>query len=179
MCQIVEVKQWTTAKLRHVGQKWDGRRPPLVHGTSKRDELGGTLQRLGKDGVSTCRHVHPSAVHSVIESVHPARIRPGHDDEIGVMSRSDSGTNLGGHFFGTDELLPRQVAAALRHDLIFQMNARRARFFKEPHGALHVQRLAEAGVGVAEQGQRGGARQGAGVIHELRQREQTDVRDRC
>ena len=55
-----------------------------------------------------------------------------------------------------DQRLAREVPAALRHFLVFEVNPRDARRLEQPDGALDVQRFAEAGVGVAEQRQRRG-----------------------
>ena len=46
------------------------------------------------------------------------------------------------------------MAAALRKALIFQLNRRGPGAFQQPHGALHVQRVAEAGIGVHHHRQR-------------------------
>ena len=71
------------------------------------------------------------------------------------------------HLLGANKLLARQVPAALGHDLVFQMDARGARFLEEPHRAFDVQRFAETRVGVAQQRQRCGPRQRARVLDEL------------
>ena len=42
------------------------------------------------------------------------------------------------------------MAAALRHDLVFEMNAGHSGGFEDLHGTHHLQGLAEAGVGVTQ-----------------------------
>ena len=67
------------------------------------------------------------------------------------------------------------MAAALGHLLVFEVNAGGAGGLEEPDGALDVQGLAEAGVGVAEERQGGRLGDERACVDELGQREEADV----
>jgi hypothetical protein len=58
--------------------------------------------------------------------------------------------------------------ALLRKGLVFQVKAGGADLFPQPHGALHAEHAAVAGVGIGEDGQVRRARDAADVLEHLR-----------
>ncbi len=104
-----------------------------------------------------------------------AGIGAGDDDEIAVGAGGAGGADFRGHRLGLDQPLAREVPAALGQHLVLQVNARNAGALEEAHAALDVERLAEAGVGVAQERQRGGEGDGAGELDEVVEGEQSHV----
>jgi len=86
-------------------------------------------------------------------------------------------TDLRRHRRRLDEVLAGEVAAALGQLLVLEVEAGGAGLLEQPDGPLRVERLAEAGVGVAQQRQGGGAGDGPGGLGELGGRQQADVGD--
>jgi hypothetical protein len=63
------------------------------------------------------------------------------------------GAQLAAHLGGWHQAFASQVAAAFRESLVFQLQHGRACALEAAHRALHVQRVAVAGVGVNDDGQ--------------------------
>ncbi|MNV56391.1 hypothetical protein D3C71_1486710 [compost metagenome] len=88
----------------------------------------------------------------------------------------DGGAQLAAHLGGGDHGLAVEVAAALGKGLVFQLDHGRARPLEAAHGALRVQRIAKAGIGIDDDG-RGHPFGNAGQrVFDLGVRGQADVR---
>ena len=79
-------------------------------------------------------------------------VAAGDDHEIGVGTRVQCGLYLLHRFFLGDDLLAGEEAAFLGEHLVFDVDARDAGRFVFADGALDVQGVAVAGVGVADHG---------------------------
>lgn len=159
------------AELRHVGEQ---RR---LHRAGEPLELVRRFQRFREDRVRPGVEVQLRPTHRVVEPGDAARVRSSDDDERRVAPRRDRRSHLRHHHLGLGERLPGEVPAPLRHHLVFKVNPRDASGLKEPHSALDVQRLAEPGVGVAEEREAGRLRGQLRRRDELGDAEQADVGD--
>ena len=108
-------------------------------------------------------------------TANPARRSRNGTASVRIVQRSHRRPDLGGHRLRLDQGLAREVAAPLGQLLVLQVDRRRARSLEQPHRPLDVERLAEAGVGVAQQRQGRRPRQPPGLVGELGLRHQADV----
>jgi hypothetical protein len=84
------------------------------------------------------------------------------DHEVGVAARPCGGPDLGHALVQVDQLLAVKVAAALRHDLVLQVDSRRPRPLERLDREMDVHRVPEAGVGVAHDRDANAARDAPG-----------------
>ncbi len=73
--------------------------------------------------------------------------------QVAVLPGVDSRLDLAEHLVGVDHRLAREVAAALGADLVFELDAVCPCPLEHAHRVAHVERIAEAGVGVDQQRQ--------------------------
>ncbi len=70
----------------------------------------------------------------------------------GAVACVDSGFEFAAHLCRGDDGFAVQMPTALGKALVFQLDHGRARALKAAHGALHIQRVAKAGVGIDDDG---------------------------
>ena len=87
----------------------------------------------------------------LVEAVHRTGIGARHDEDVGIGAGVDRGADFHACLLARDHLLAAGVAAFLRADLILDHDAGGAGAGIFGDGALHVQRIAIAGVAVADQ----------------------------
>jgi hypothetical protein len=92
-----------------------------------------------------------------------------------VLAGIDGGLDLRQHLFQRHHPLAVEVAALLRKDLVLDLQARRAGPLQHLYGAHHVDRIAEAGVGVDQQGNGDRIRDRRDLVGDFRERGQADV----
>ena len=83
--------------------------------------------------------------------MHRTRIGARQDQNVSVGFRVDRGANFHARFLARDHLFAARVAAFFRADLILDHHRGGAGTGIFDHGALHIQRVAVAGVAVANQ----------------------------
>jgi hypothetical protein len=110
-----------------------------------------------------------------IEPERRTRVGPGDDLEIPVAARVDRGPDLAEHLRQGHDLLPVEMAAALREDLVLELDPRRAGALQHSDRADHVERVAEARVGVDEERDRDRVGHGRDMVHDLGKRGEPDV----
>src|SRR5262249_12527886 len=115
------------------------------------------------------------AAHRIVEAVHAAGIGPGDEDKRRIATCRDRRPQLGRHHRRLDELLAREMATALGEQLVLQVQTGSASLLEELYGPLGVEGVAEASVGIAKEGQRGGAGDRPGGVGELGHAEQANV----
>ena len=86
------------------------------------------------------------------QSLHGSRVGPGDDEKIRIASRLHGRRYFLSHLRGRHEFFAGQVAAPLRHLLIFQLNARDTRTFKRLRRPHDLKRWTVAGVRIREGG---------------------------
>ena len=135
------------------------------------------LGRFEEDDVGAFGLEILTARQRLVEAVHRARIGPRHDQDVGVGARVHRGADLHARLLARDHLLAAGVAAFLRADLILDHHAGRAGAGIFDHRALDVERIAVAGVAVADQRDlAGGGAAIAQAVEHLRKRDQPGVR---
>src|SRR5262249_42136208 len=97
------------------------------------------------------------------------RVRPGNDQEIRIGPGVDGGPYAAGEFAPRHHLLAREVAAALRRDLVFEVERRDPRSLVLLDSASYLERAAVAGVGIGDEWDRNGGSQVPGLVGHLRQ----------
>ncbi|MCY1238474.1 hypothetical protein D9M72_512150 [compost metagenome] len=102
-----------------------------------------------------------------LEAQRRRRVGAGHDEQVGVGAGIDGGLDLVDGFLGGDHLLAREMAAALGRDLVLELDAVGARALQHAHRVAHVQRVAEAGVGIDDQRQVHGVADARRVVGDL------------
>ena len=73
------------------------------------------------------------------------------DERLARMAGIERGLDLADHFARRDQPLVVEMAAALGEVLIFDLDRVGAGALEHPHGALDVERIAVAGVGIDDQ----------------------------
>ena len=104
------------------------------------------------------------------------RIRPGNDDEILVLPGFHRGPDLLNGFILGDDVLACKEAAPLWGNLVFHVNPGCSCALEQTHGAPDVDRVAVAGVCVADERYGDPLGNSARVGHHLRLGEQAQVR---
>ena len=115
------------------------------------------------------------ATHDVVPSVGLQGVGARDDDETAVAARVAGGADLRHHRFHRDDLLAREKTASLGKHLVLDVQCRHAGVLILAHGAPHVERVAVAGVGVADDGDVYRLRNRARVGGHLGHREQPEV----
>jgi hypothetical protein len=72
---------------------------------------------------------------------------------VAVAPGIDGGLDLGNRLLGADDLLAREMTAALRMHLVFQLYAVGPGPLQRAHRVIDVERIAKAGVGIDDQRQ--------------------------
>lgn len=116
------------------------------------------------------------ALDRLVDAVDGERVGARHHDEVRIGARVERRAELRDPFGGRNHRLARHVAAALREHLVLEEQARDAGALVEAHGARDVGHVAEAGIRVGEDRQRG--RLGEAPVHRrhLGERELRGVR---
>ena len=143
-----------------------------------RDGLDLGLARRGLDEEHVGARVLVATRARSIAAGRPSTARgvgPGDDHEVGRLPGRDRGADLREHLVGRDDLLALHVPAPLGRHLVLDVQRRHAGLLVLLHGPHDVDRVAEAGVGVGDDGQRAGPCDAAGVVDHLRHRHEPDV----
>ena len=135
------------------------------------------LRRLEEDDVGALRLEIAAARQRLVEAVHRARIGPRHDQDVGIGAGVHRGADFHPRLLARDHLLAAGVAAFLRADLILDHHAGGAGPGIFDHRALDVERVAIAGVAVADHRDLSGAGTAvAQAVQHLSKRNQPGVR---
>ena len=89
------------------------------------------------------------------------------DQRVGIGAGVQRGAQLLLVQLRRDHVLALHVPAALREDLILELDAGHAGALQLVHGADHLRDLAVAGVGVRDHGERDGGAEAPGVVDHL------------
>ena len=116
-----------------------------------------TGHRLGEDRVGAGVDERLGAVDGGGQALDAADVGARHDQEVRVAAGLDGRADALERRGLVDDRLAVEVAAALRVDLVLEVQARDAGVLEHLHGARHVHRLAESGVGVDQGRQVGDA----------------------
>ena len=109
------------------------------------------LRRLDEQRVGARLAVAPRALERAVEALDRARVGAGDDQQLAVAARLDRGAHLLDHLGRVDHLLALHVAAALRRDLVLDVQRGDAGRGVLAHRAHDVERVAVAVVGVGDQ----------------------------
>ena len=134
------------------------------------------FHRIGIQAVSANRRVGFQPGDGLFEAMYSDGIRARNDEEIRVAPRLYHRAQLLHHFVLRDQLLASEVPAFLGERLVFQMQAGSTRLLPQPHGSLHIQHAAIAGIRIGENGQIRGATNSPDVLEHLGLRKKADVR---
>src|SRR6202023_4238074 len=93
-------------------------------------------------------HEQPAARDGAIDTRDPGSIGASGDEKIAIAPRVERGFDLGEHLLDRDDLLARQIAAAIGKDLVADEQGRDSRSFESAHHLAHVVHATEAGIGV-------------------------------
>ena len=137
------------------------------------------LGRLEEDDVGALGLEILAARQRLVEAVHRAGVGARHDQDVGIGAGVDRGADLHPRLLARDHLLAAGVTAFLRADLILDHHAGGAGAGILDHRALDVERVAVAGVAVADQRDlAGGGAAVAQAVEHLGERDQPGVRQR-
>ena len=109
-------------------------------------------QCLGEDHVGAGPGTEP-APYRLLESERRPRVGARDDDQ--VLPGGRGGADLLGEDLGLDDPGPLEVPAALRVDLVLELDRGTSRALQLSDGAHHVEGAPEAGVGVDDEGDAG------------------------
>ena len=115
------------------------------------------------------------ALDGVLPASDRVGVAAGNDHEIGVGAGVQGGLDLLHRFFLGDDLFPGEEAAFLGEHLVFYVHPRHSCGLVFADGALHVQGIAVAGVGVADHGDVHCSGDVLGVGHHLSHGQQANV----
>ena len=104
-----------------------------------------------------------------------AGVGAGHNHEVGVHAGIHGGLDFAHHFLHGDNLAAHHVAALLGHHLILQLDDGHAGLLVLADGADDVDGVAEAGVGVGDDGHAGGLHHVGGTHDHLAHAHQAHV----
>src|SRR5699024_3323559 len=130
---------------------------------------------LGEDQVRSGVGIGLRPVDRRVEALAGTGIGAGADDEVLVAAALDGGLDALGHLGGGDDLFAVEVTAALRVDLVLEVESRDAGVLELLDRAGHIHRLAPAGVGIDEGRQVRHPGDIASVVGHLGHRGQSDV----
>ena len=101
------------------------------------------------------------------------RVGPGHDQRLvtGVERGLDASDHLGRRHYR----LAGKVPAALRRNLVLELDAARSHSFEEPNSSLHVDGIAIPGVGIDDQRQIDALPDELDYLRDLARRDEPDV----
>ena len=122
---------------------------------------------VDEDDVGARGGVAVRARDRVLEAGHGDRIGARDDQRVAVGARVERRAQLLLVQLGRDHVLALHVTAALREDLILELDAGDAGALELVHGADHLRDLAVARVGVGDHGERDGRAEAAGVLDHL------------
>jgi hypothetical protein len=104
---------------------------------------------LDEQRVDAAGQVGLGPVQRGVQAFDRQRVGARQDQRVGTAARVQRGAQLAAHLGGAGHHgLAVEVAAALGEALVLQLDHRGAGALEAAHRALHVQRIAEAGVGV-------------------------------
>jgi hypothetical protein len=111
-----------------------------------------------------------------LQPVHGARVGAGDDEQVGVAARVHRRAHLAHHLARVHHGLAGEVAAALGAGLVLQLHGVGAGALQRAHGVRHVDRIAEAGVGIHDQRQPHRVAQRRGGLRHLGKADEAEVR---
>ena len=122
----------------------------LAHLAHQR-QLRAVLRRFDEEHVGACLRIEPRPVGRRRKTLHRHRVGAGDDVGFAVEARIHRSLDLADHLLRGDQRLVRQMAATFGDGLVLELDSAGAGAFEDAHGALDVQRIAIAGVGVHDQ----------------------------
>src|SRR5690606_28831389 len=129
-----------------------------------------------KGHVRTCLDIAVRAFQCVLYAVDRDRVSAGDDLEVAVQTGIGRSLDLLDHFVGRDDRLAGEVAALLGEVLVLKLDAGRTGPFIGAHGAVGVDRIAEAGIAVNEQGDVYSIGDDSDVLRHLGHGDQANIR---
>src|SRR5437660_672766 len=93
-----------------------------------------------------------AAAERLVESGRRDRVGPRDDEEVRVRARLDRGADLSLELGERNDLVTREMSAALRRHLVLEVERRHPRALVQRHRPPHRERVAVAGVGVGDEG---------------------------
>ena len=118
------------------------------HGGRNAGELLDRLRRLDEQHVGARFPVRRRPLERAVEPLDRVGIGARDDEEACVAPRVDRRLDLLHHLRGGNDVLAVEVPAALREDLVLELERVRACALERAHRALEVERIAEPGVRV-------------------------------
>jgi hypothetical protein len=115
---------------------------------AKRAHVVCVAQRLDEQRVDAALEVGLGTVERRLEPFDGQRVGARHDQRLGAGTSIERGAELALHLGDRDHGLAVEVAAALGEGLVLELDHGRTGALEAAHRALHVERVAEAGVGV-------------------------------
>ncbi|CFM03260.1 Uncharacterised protein [Bordetella pertussis] len=132
--------------------------------------------RLDEQDVRARLGETPGALDGGVETLDSARVGAGDDEEILVAPRVGRRLDLRHHLGQRRHALAGEVAAALGKHLVFQLDGIGPGALQHPHGMPYIDRVAEAGVGVDDQGQLDRIADARGRVGHVAQADDAQVR---
>ena len=132
------------AALDHVGQQRHARCESRAHGL----HLVRAAQGLDEECIDAAGEVGLGALERRRDSLDRECIGARQDQRVGAAPAVERGAQLAAHLGRGNHGLAVEVATTLRELLVLDLDHRRAGALERPHRPLHVERVAEAGVGV-------------------------------
>ena len=157
--ELVVLEDRGTAALDHVGERQTG--DLLVDEHHLFLGLGG----LDEDNVRAGFLVSKATLDGLFDAVNGTGVGTGHDHHV-ALAGINGGLDLADHLFHGNDLTAGHVAALLGHDLVLELNDGDAGLLILADGALHVDGVAEAGVGVGDDEGVAGSFHGVGSAHD-------------
>ena len=134
------------AALHHVGDQ----RNALERGRNAL-ELGASLGRFRKQNICARLAVTQGARDRAIEAFDGDRIGAGNNQSFARVARVERRLDLADHFGGRDQHFVVEMAAALRKILVLDLDRVGAGALEQADGALDIEGIAVAGVGIDDQ----------------------------
>ena len=135
------------AALDHVGHQRHRR-------AERRDDAGeivARFRRLDEQHVGAGLAIHRGALDRAVEALDRHRVGARDDQRLARAARIDRGADLAAHLLRRDQRLAVEMAAALGEVLVLELDRGGAGALELADGAMDVQRVAVAGVGVDDQ----------------------------
>ena len=127
------------------------------------------MEALDEKDIGTGCGVDFGALECGLESLACAGVGPGDDHGVLVAAGVNRGVDLLHHFSRADHLLSVEMPAALRGDLVLQLDTSGPSTFQDAHRPGDRDRITEAGVRVDDKGQVDRVRHSGGVHRDFRQ----------
>jgi len=131
-------------------------------------------ESFGEDHVCASVAIGEGAGDTGLHALAGDGVGAGHEDEGGIGFAADGGFDAADHFFGADEFLAGEVAAAFGFDLVFDVNSAGTR---SDHFADGFSWVAPGGIGIYEQWQARNAGDAANINEDVFESGEANVWD--